>query len=67
MADREQATVITVHFMIKKLTPGAVQYYEIDTGGLAVPKAEAKVGTLYIRKSAFAGEAPEHIVVTVTY
>ena len=46
-------TVIEVRFELEKETKGALRYQEIDEKGEAIEQALAKIGTLYMRKSAF--------------
>lgn len=56
----------TINMLISKETPGALQFKEIDGDGGVVPQHEAKIGTLYVRKSAFNGGAsPKALKVTV--
>jgi hypothetical protein len=43
---------ITAKFKLEKTTKGAVRYQEIDDNG-APADAWAKIGTLYVRKTAF--------------
>lgn len=56
-------------FQLKKETPGAVQYDEVDENGKKVEQAKALCGSLYLRKShpiiANAKSAPLVIKVTV--
>jgi hypothetical protein len=40
-------------FNLRKETKGAVAYGEVDSNGESVDMASAKIGTIYIRKSAF--------------
>lgn len=56
---------ITVMMTFEKETKGAVRYSENKESDFA----EAKIGTLYIRKSAFAGQKqlPETITVRVEF
>jgi hypothetical protein len=55
---------VTMKFLTT--TPGALRYQETDGHGenLSI-KNGAKIGTLYIRKSALDGEQPETIRVTI--
>jgi hypothetical protein len=60
-------SLIEARFKLEKETKGAVRYQEIDDKGEIVEQAWAKIGTLYVRKSAFErGTAfPELLRVTV--
>jgi hypothetical protein len=60
-------TVIEVRFELEKETKGALRYQEIDEKGEAIEQALAKVGTFYVRKSAFEQGAafPQTLRVTV--
>jgi hypothetical protein len=42
-----------VRFKLEKETKGALRYQEVDEKGEAIEQAWAKIGTLYVRKSAF--------------
>jgi len=42
-----------VRFKLEKETKGALRYQEVDERGEPIEPAWAKIGTLYIRKSAF--------------
>lgn len=53
----------TLHFKVEKETKGAVRYQECNADGTEV--FDAKVGTLYVRKSAMPGKVVDKIVVTV--
>ena len=61
-------TTTTVHFKHERDTKGAVRYHEV-TGPNADEVFEvsegAKIGTLYIRKTAFNGETPQRLVLTI--
>lgn len=57
-----------LNFQIEKVTAGAVRYQETDGNGNPVTIAQgAKVGTLYIRKTALNGDTPNNVKVTITY
>jgi hypothetical protein len=60
-------SLIEARFKLEKETKGAVRYQEVDDKGEIVEQAWAKIGTLYVRKSAFErGTAfPELLRVTV--
>lgn len=56
----------TVNFSLEKETKGALRYQETDGNGQPVKiEGGAKIGTLYIRKSALNGEMPAKLIVTV--
>lgn len=62
----KQDNGFTVSMLLEKETKGALRYQECDAEGAAVEFANAKIGTLYIRKSAYgAGTMPKAISVTV--
>jgi hypothetical protein len=45
---------IEVHFKLEKETRGALRYVEVDEKGeVILEHASAKIGSLYMRKSAF--------------
>jgi hypothetical protein len=56
-----------IPFKLEKETKGALRYQEVDEKGEPIEQAWAKIGTLYIRKSAFErGSAwPKELRVTV--
>ncbi len=56
-----------VRFKLEKETNGALRYQEVDDKGQAVDQAGIKIGTLYMRKSAFErGKAwPQELRVTI--
>jgi hypothetical protein len=56
-----------VRFKLEKETKGALRYQEVDEKGDVIEQAWAKIGTLYMRKSAFErGTAwPQKLRVTI--
>jgi hypothetical protein len=56
-----------IRFKLERETKGALRYQEVDDTSQAVEQAAAKIGTLYVRKSAFErGRAwPQKLRVTV--
>ena len=46
-----------VHFKLEKETRGALRYLEVDENGEVIEQAWAKIGSLYVRKSAFERDA----------
>ena len=58
-----------VRFKLEKETKGALRYQEVDDKGEPIEQAWAKIGTFYIRKSAFErGQPfPQTLRVTVSY
>lgn len=57
----------TVRFQQKKETPGAVQYEEVGSDGKVVDMPNAKIGSIYLRKSGLGGSIPSVIDVTVSF
>ncbi len=55
----------TIRMILERETKGAVRYMEVGTTGQQLELADAVIGTLYLRKSAFTGRLPEVIIVTV--
>jgi hypothetical protein len=66
MTDSE-TTNIVVTFKFKKETKGALRFQEVDDKGEVIEQAWAKIGSLYLRKSAFERGAkfPRDLKVTV--
>jgi hypothetical protein len=54
---------ITLHFAVEKETKGAVRYKEVNPDGSDV--FDAKIGTLYVRKSAMPGKVVPALTVAV--
>jgi hypothetical protein len=55
-----------VKMRLERETKGALRYQEVDEAGQPVEQVWAKVGTMYLRKTAFErGAAPQSITVTV--
>lgn len=65
----KEGNSINVQFTLDKETKGALRYAEVNGEGKQVEIADgAKVGTLYIRKSAFpGGVTPRALNVVVTF
>ena len=60
---KDQATEISLSFILEKETKGTQRYVE------DAERSERVIGTLYIRKTAleqFGGKAPRHLTVTIT-
>ena len=58
---------VTATFTLEKPTKGAIRYQEVhDDGTVATIGDGAKIGVLYIRKSALDGDQPQKITVEVT-
>jgi hypothetical protein len=53
----------TLHFVVEKETKGAVRYKEVNADGSDV--FDAKIGTLYMRKSVMPGKVIPKLAVTV--
>src|SRR5258707_15846000 len=45
--------MMEIRFKLEKETKGALRYQEVDDKGEVIEQAWAKIGTLYVRKSAF--------------
>lgn len=59
---------VTARFRLEKLTKGAVRYQEINDAGEPVQISDgAKIGTLYLRKSALDGDEPQVISAVISY
>ena len=58
---------LEVAFKLEKETKGALRYAEVDEKGEPIEQAWAKIGSLYLRKSAFerGAEFPKTLRVTV--
>ena len=59
--------MFTVAMTLEKETKGALRYQEVDEDRQPVEQAWAKIGTLYLRKTAFerGKQAPTMLKVTV--
>lgn len=58
---------ITAQFQLEKATPGALRFQEVASDGTKISIADgAKIGTLYVRKSALDGEVPQKATVEIT-
>lgn len=58
---------ITVGFKFEKETKGAIRYQEIDGEGNPVTTTDgAKIGTLYLRKTALSNEVPQKLKVEIS-
>ncbi len=59
---------VSVKMRIKKTTPRALQYVELDDANepIANPMA-GKFGGIYVRKTTFGGEQPNEILVSVSW
>ena len=59
--------MMEIRFKLEKETKGALRYQEVDEKGEVIEQAWAKIGTLYMRKSAFERGAsfPQMLRVTV--
>lgn len=59
---------MTIHFQYEKSTKGAHRYQEVDQAGQVLKGDKAKVGTLYIRRTAIPDHhdvAPAALTVTI--
>jgi hypothetical protein len=58
--------MIEAKFKFERETKGAVRFQEVGADGAVLDQAAAKIGTLYIRKSALAGgELPKALLVKI--
>lgn len=58
---------VTATFKLEKPTKGALRYQEVASDGTVLTIGDgAKIGTLYVRKSALDGDQPQKISVEVT-
>ena len=59
--------VVEATFAFEKQTKNALRYQEIDDKGAVIKTAWAKIGTMYLRKSAFArgSKFPGNLTVTL--
>ena len=55
----------TVRAVLVKVTPNTFRFAEVDAKGNVIEMREAKVGTIYVKKSVFAGAKPLAITVSV--
>lgn len=59
--------MITAMLVMERETKGAIRYREVGDNSKPIDPHEAKVGTLYIRKTAFDGDLiPKSISVTIS-
>lgn len=59
------AKIIAI-FTVERETKGAVRYQEIDVKGNILEMGDSKIGTIYVRKTAFNSPTfPQKITVTV--
>ncbi len=54
---------LTLHFAFEKETKGAVRYKEVDAEGKDA--FDAKIGTVYVRKSALPGKIVQKFTMTL--
>lgn len=59
--------MFTVRMKLEKETKGALRYQEVDDADVPVEQIWAKIGTLYVRKTAFerGAQPPQSLTVTV--
>lgn len=58
----------TASFNFEKATTGAVRFQEANAEGVALTTADgAKIGTLYVRKTAVGDPQPKGAIVEVTF
>ena len=63
----QHMSAMEVRFKFENETRGALRYQEVDEKGEVMEQSRAKIGTLYVRKSAFERGAafPQLLHVTV--
>jgi len=55
-------------FKLERETKGALRYQEVDDNGVPLEQVWAKVGTLYVRRTAFErGAIPKQLTVTIVH
>ncbi len=58
---------IVLSFAVEKETKNAVRFMEVDDAGKQVEADKAKIGTLYVKKTAFeGGKWPTTLAVTLS-
>jgi hypothetical protein len=62
MAKKATNSAYSAHMRLKKTTPGAYQYEEVDDAG---EKTVDLCGSLYLRKSKLGTPPPDEITITV--
>lgn len=69
MAKSERpANTVSVKMRQKKVTPGAVQYVELDDAGNPIANpTEGKFGGIYVRKTTLGGATPNEVTVSVSW
>lgn len=65
MAKVQSNNSFSINMLLAKETKGALQYKEVDEKGNVADYHDAKIGTLYCRKSAF-DSTPKALTVSVT-
>jgi hypothetical protein len=67
MTTTPTSLVVEASFKFEKETKGTLRYQEIDEKGQVIDQVWAKIGTLYLRKNAFARGAkfPQNLRVTL--
>lgn len=64
---KSNGTTVTCSFLFERETKGAVRYQEINAQGEPISTNDgAKIGTLYLRKSALGSDIPQKVSVSVT-
>lgn len=53
-------------FVLEKQTPGAIRFMEVDDAGQKLKTSDgAKIGTIYVRKTALGDTVPQKISVII--
>jgi hypothetical protein len=64
---KTQTNGLSINMLLSRDTKGALVYQEVNDAGEAIDATQgAKIGTLYVRKTAFPGSAPKAIGVTLS-
>lgn len=58
--------LISVRLVLEHKTKGALRYREVDDIGQVLPIVDAKIGALYVRKSALNGAEPKLIIARIS-
>ncbi len=62
---KNNPATVTLHFALERDTKNFRRYMEVDAQGNEIDKAEAAVGTLYLRRGALGDDTPDKVVVVI--
>jgi len=54
---------VEIHFKLFRITKGALRYQECDKQGVPIGSKSARIGALYVRKTAFNGSVPSQLTI----